>query len=430
MSFLMGKSVQTVPFSPKQMEFISHANVKYNMAHGSVRSGKTVCTLFKFLQAAHECPGETIAIFGYSMGSVYQNVISLLFNSPELSIFRPFCTWSSKGILRFGLKNIICIGAGDEGALGKIQGITLDLCLCDEMTLYPEVVISMIQSRLSRSHSRLYAAMNPKHPTHECKRWIDRAEDNPQYYALHFSIEDNRMFLAPGYIEDMEKSFGGLFYKRNYLGIWCVAEGAVYDFFDVALHVVSRPPRAAEYFIAGIDYGTLAPFCCLIIGVSTGRYDGTGRKWWVEAEYYWNPAKTKRQKTNSEFAEDMSNFLEPYALRAVYVDPSCAAFKLDLRKKGIHCVDANNEVLDGIQIVANELQRGNLKIMENCKNLIKEIEGYVWDSKKAEKGEDEPMKGSGILDHACDALRYAIASHKVPKNGDNDGTTLGGFRRI
>jgi hypothetical protein len=42
--------------------------------------------------------------------------------------------------------------------------------------------------------------------------------------------------------------------------------------------------------------------------------------------------------------------------------------------------------------------------------LIKEIESYVWDEKKAKQGEDAPVKKG---DHACDALRYACATHKV-----------------
>lgn len=418
------------PFSPKQLEFIRNANAKYNLAHGSVRSGKTVCTLFKFLQAVHECPGDSIAIFGFSMGSIYTNVVSLLYNSEELKAFRPFCSWSSKGTLKFGLKSIVCIGAGDEGALGKIQGQTLDLSYCDEMTIYPDVVIDMIQSRHSRDHSKLYAAMNPKQPSHKCKQWIDRAETDPLYYALHFTIDDNP-YVSQSYKDDLKKSLSGLFYKRNYLGLWCLAEGAIYDFFDAKLHVVARPPKAAEYWIAAIDYGTRNPFCCLIIGVNTGRYDQTGRKWWVEKEYYWNPAKTFKQKTNSEFAEDVEKFIEPYALRGIYVDPSAASFKLELQKRGIHCVDANNDVSYGIQQVAGEMYKGNLVICSECVNLIKEIEGYVWDSRKAEKGDDEPMKGDGILDHACDALRYAIASHKVVKGEKVDGATLGGgFRKL
>jgi PBSX family phage terminase large subunit len=418
-----------VLMSPKQIQFIQEADAKYNLAHGSVSSGKTVCTLYAFLRWVFECPGDSIAIFGYSMGSVYNNVVSLLYNSEELSLFRPLCNWSSKGVLSFGLKNIICIGAGDEGALGKIQGITLDLCYCDEMTLYPEVVIDMIQTRLRRDHSKLFAAMNPKQPSHKCKQWIDRAESDPDYYALHFVLDDN-VFLSESYKADMRRSSSGLFFKRNILGIWCLAEGAIYDFFDPKLHVVVRPPRAAEYWICGIDYGTRAPFCCLLIGVSTGRFDQTGRKLWVEKEYYWDSAVRGRQKTNSELAADVQRFIADYAVRGIYVDPSCAAFKLDLQRLGIHCIDANNDVDFGIQSVATEMYKGNLVICSECTNLIKEIEAYVWDAKKAQKGEDAPLKGSGIADHACDALRYAIATHKVPKALDGDGKTLGGFGRV
>ena len=159
--------------------------------------------------------------------------------------------------------------------------------------------------------------------------------------------------------------------------------------------------------------------------------DQTGKRWWVEKEYYWDPAKTHRQKTNGEFADDVQAFIADYALKAIYIDPSAASFKLELQKRGIHCIDANNDVAYGIQQTSSELYKGNLVIMDTCVNLIKEIEGYVWDSKKVEKGEDEPMKGSGIMDHACDALRYAIATHKVPKTFDSDGKTLGGgFRRV
>jgi hypothetical protein len=35
----------------------------------------------------------------------------------------------------------------------------------------------------------------------------------------------------------------------------------------------------------------------------------------------------------------------------------------------------------------------------------------VWDEKQAEKGYDEPMKKD---DHAVDALRYAVNTHKIP----------------
>lgn len=48
--------------------------------------------------------------------------------------------------------------------------------------------------------------------------------------------------------------------------------------------------------------------------------------------------------------------------------------------------------------------------MPQCSNLVREIEGYVWDEKKARLGQDAPLKKN---DHAVDALRYAVHSHKV-----------------
>jgi PBSX family phage terminase large subunit len=395
--------------SPKQLEFIINSIAKWNLAHGSVRSGKTVGTVFRFLQAVEQCPDSKIYIVGHTFDTAYRNVIRLIMESDELSIFKKFCTWSGKK-LHFRDKTITVLGAKDEGAIGNFQGDTHSLTYCDEMTLYPESIIDMIDTRLSKPHSMGFAAMNPAHPNHKIKKWIDRAETgDPNYYSLHFTLDDNP-YVDEAYKQRIRDSLSGLFYKRNYLGLWCLAEGAIFDFFDPKIHVIDRPPSAAEYWIAGIDYGSVNHFACLLVGVSTGKYTQTSKRMWVEKEYYWNPKVTSRQKTNSEFADDVQAFLEPYSVKNIYVDPSAAAFKLELRKRGMHIVDANNDVENGIQIMTSEMKKGNLFVCSECKNTIREIEGYVWDNKAAEKGWDEPVKKD---DHAVDALRYVIASHKV-----------------
>lgn len=416
------------PLSDKQMEFLYNSNAKFNLAHGSVRSGKTVCTILRFLEEVVHSPGETFVIFGYSLGSIYKNVVLVLQNSHELRCFGEFCTWSEHySRLYFLDKTIFCIGAGDEGALGNIQGITIDVCYCDEFTLYPDHVIEMIKNRLSRDHSKLFASMNPKHPGHLLKKWIDYAEEgDPNYYALHFTLDDTP-FVSQSYKDDLKKTSSGLYLRRYYYGEWCLAEGAIFDFFDRKMHTVDKPPCAAEYWIAAIDYGAVNPFACLLLGISTGKYTQMAPKIWVEDEYYYDPKILKKQKTNFEYAQDISRFLEPYFIRGIYIDPSAAAFKEELRRKGMKPIDANNEVEYGIQKVSEMLMKGDLLVLKNCKNLIREIEGYVWDSKKIEKGKEEPLKKA---DHAVDALRYAIATHRPIRSGLDDGGTVGGFRRI
>jgi PBSX family phage terminase large subunit len=399
------------PLSPKQIEFINHSVAHWNLAHGSVRSGKTVGTLFRFMQACNDCPDSQIFMVGHSSETIYQNAIRLLLESEQLSIFRPFCTWyAGKRQLKFRDKTIQTLGAKDEGAIGQFQGKTMSLVYCDEMTLYPESIIDMIDTRLSNPWSMGFASMNPSYPSHKLKQWIDLAEaKDSNYYSLHFTLDDNP-YLDDSYKQRIRNSLSGLFYKRNYLGLWCLAEGAIFDFFDKKIHVVKKPPRAAEYWIASIDYGVSNAFACLLIGISTGMHSQMGKCLWVEKEYYWDSKKTGRQKTNSEFADDLQSFLEPYAVKCTYIDPSALSMKIELQRRNIHVVEADNDVYNGIQNMCAEMAKGNLFVCEGCTNLIREIEGYVWDEKKSKQGEDEPVKKA---DHAVDALRYSLQTHKV-----------------
>lgn len=410
--------------APKQIDFIINSTKKINLAHGSVRSGKTVCTLYRFLQAAYECPDSDIWMIGHTSSTIFDNAVALILRPraagiPDpLAIFRPFCTWhESKRELSFGDKTIHTCGVRDKGSIGLIQGKTFSLCYCDEMTLYDESIIDMIDTRLSAPHSKLFASMNPTHPSHKLKEWIDRGiAGDPNYYSLQFTLADNP-YLEESYKTRIKNSLSGVFYKRNYLGLWCLAEGAIFDFFDRAVHVVHRPPAAAEYWIAGIDYGTSNAFACVLIGISTGRYIQGGKRWWVEKEYYWDCKKTGRQKTATEFAVDVQQFLEPYGVRGIYLDPSALAFKLELQRLKLHAIGADNDVENGILTMTSEMKAGNLYVLDTCPNLIREIESYVWDSKRSERGYDEPLKKD---DHAVDALRYAIATHKVSSFNADD----------
>jgi len=397
--------------SKKQVEFIENCTAKWNIAHGSVRTGKTVGSIYAFMHAAETCPDSQIFMVGHSSETIYQNVVRLLLESDQFMVFRPFCTWyAGKRQLKFKDKSIQTLGAKDEGAIGQFQGKTMSLVLCDEMTLYPESIIDMIDTRLSNPHSMGFATMNPSHPEHKIKKWIDLAEaGDPNYYALHFTLEDNP-YVDDNYKQRIKNSLSGIFYKRNYLGLWCMAEGAIFDFFDKDIHTVAIPPRAAEYWVAGIDYGVSNAFACVLVGVSTGKYTQTGKCMWVEKEYYWDCKKTGKQKTNSEFADDIEAFLEPYGVKQIYIDPSAAHFKVDMGRRGLHTIDANNDVVPGIEAMTSEMAKGNLFILRDCKNLIKEIQNYVWDTKKSVQGEDAPVKKG---DHAVDALRYVMATHKV-----------------
>lgn len=400
--------------SEKQKKFIDEANAKINIAHGSVRTGKTVGATILFMLNVMTCPDSKIYIVGHTFDTAFRNVVRLIMFSEELEMFKPFCTWSGKKLYvttSTGVKEITVLGAKDEGSIGAFQGDTYSLVYCDEITLYPISIIEMINSRLSKPYSKMICTCNPSHPEHIIKKWIDKhdIEKDSNYYALHYTLEDNP-FVDENYKNMLKTSSTGLFYKRNYLGLWCLAEGAIFECFDRDLHVVKKPPRAAEYWICGVDYGASNPFAAVLVGVNTGIQNQIGKQLWVENELYWDHKK-HRQKTNSELADDLEKFLADYAIKGVYIDPSAASFKTELRKRGISCIDANNDVFNGIDYTVSEMRKGNILVLDCCKNLIREIESYVWNPNKAKVGEDEPLK---VNDHSVDALRYCIFSHKVP----------------
>ena len=55
------------------------------------------------------------------------------------------------------------------------------------------------------------------------------------------------------------------------------------------------------------------------------------------------------------------------------------------------------------------LDAGRLMVHPRCERLIGELEGYLWDSKAQERGEDRPIKQD---DHAVDALRYGLMHYR------------------
>ena len=210
-------------------------------------------------------------------------------------------------------------------------------------------------------------------------------------------------------VKDRYKSmYSGIFYKRFILGQWVMAEGAIYDMWDDEVNVYTEL-LPGEYetmtrYIA-VDYGTQNATVFLEIL-------DDGHTLYVENEYYHSGAKTGRQKTDSEYAQDFINFVEGKTVFYTIVDPAAASFRLELRNKGVRVKEADNEVLDGIRLTGAMIGRRLLKINTRCKETLREVPSYTWDPKKSDKGVEMPIKRD---DHACDALRYAVKTIVKPR---------------
>ena len=211
------------------------------------------------------------------------------------------------------------------------------------------------------------------------------------------AMSDNPV-IGPEELAKAEAAFTGVFYDRYIRGLWVAAEGRIYDCFDEKKHVTAALPELAVDCYVSCDYGTQNPTVFLL----WQRERGTER-WACVREYYYSGREKKRQKTDREFAADLGRWLDGIAPKMVIVDPSAASFITELRQTGYVVTKAVNDVLDGIHLVAGELQTGKLLFSAGCKNTISEFQSYVWDEKAAEHGEDKPVKAN---DHCMDAIRY------------------------
>jgi phage terminase large subunit len=105
----------------------------------------------------------------------------------------------------------------------------------------------------------------------------------------------------------------------------------------------------------------------------------------------------------AEFNEDGKFVRYNWANVSILLDPSALSFRTALRKKGFRVKKAKNSVLNGIRVMANLLNNGDMKYSDVCIETFKEFGSYVWDAKAGEKGEDKPVK---MFDHTMDADRY------------------------
>jgi PBSX family phage terminase large subunit len=296
--------------------------------------------------------------------------------------------FAGKGEVKMFDRTMYVIGANDDRAEAKIRGSEFAGALIDELTLLPENFVKMLLSRLSIPNASLFASTNPDSPFHWVKRDIIDRQEELNCKVFSYTIDDNPS-LSEEFKNELKKEYQGLWYKRYIEGKWVMAEGAVYDFFDEEIHVIDEKPGIADYYIVGIDYGTTNPCVFTMIGHSGATYPNT----WLEKEYYYDSKKEQRQKSDYDYIQDLIKFMDGFNVKYIYVDPSAASFKQEMRRNEIYNVrDAKNDVTSGIRFQGQLLTNGTYKICKCCVESIREYTNYVWDSKASDRGIDQPVK--------------------------------------
>lgn len=410
------------PLAGKAQTAVLEPTRRLNIYEGSVRSGKTVSSLLKWLKYVREGPAGNLAMVGKTERTLKRNVIDVL--TEWLGPKR--CKYvQGSGELHLLGRRIYIAGANDERAQDKIRGLTLAGAYVDEITVIPESFWAMLMTRLSVEGAAVIGTTNPGPPSHWLmKDYLKRAAvhighdgqvvrreqsaDVLDLARFSFNLRDNP-HLSKAYVDALGKEFTGLWRKRFIEGLWVAAEGAIYDMLEAEVHKVHADPESgsiSEWMIA-VDYGTTNPFHALLLAVTD---DGIT----VVREWRWDSKAKGRQLTDAEYSTKLRAWIDQLRetefpelrLAKTVVDPSAASFIAQLwRDDWPGVTKANNTVADGIRITSSLLTLRRLAVHASATALWTELTGYVWDPKKSQRGEEAPLK---VADHGADALRYGI----------------------
>ncbi len=393
------------PFSEKQKKILTWwlpesgvSLMEGIIADGAIRSGKTVSMALSFvLWAMSSFTEENFAMCGKTIGSFRRNVLVVL----KLMLvsrgyrYKDHRVDNLLEVTRGGVTNYFYVfGGKDERSQDLIQGITLAGVFFDEVALMPESFVNQATGRCSVEGSKFWFNCNPEGPFHWFKQgWVDKIEEKQLLYQ-HFTMDDN-LSLSEKIKARYRSMYSGVFYKRYILGLWCVAEGLIYDMFDWTKHVLKECTADGPYYVS-CDYGTQNATVFLL-------WAKVGSKWVCCREYYYSGRSESAQKTDSQYADDLSKWLAGVKPVRIIIDPSAASFIAELRQRGYSIMKAKNDVLDGIRFVASLLNCELIAVSDQCEETIKEFASYVWDEKAVNRGEDKPLKQN---DHCMDAVRY------------------------
>lgn len=285
------------------------------IADGAIRSGKTISMSLSFaMWAMFTFDNQNFGMAGKTIGSFRRNVLFWL----KLMLFArgyKFKDHRADNLLEVSKGSITnffyIFGGKDERSQDLIQGITLAGMFFDEVALMPESFVNQATGRLSVDGSKIWFNCNPDGPYHWFKlNWIDKQSEKRLLY-LHFTIDDN-LSLSDRIKASYRSMYSGVFYKRYILGLWTVAEGIIYDMFDMAKHVYGKLNELIfdENYIS-IDYGTQNATVFLL------WQKGKDGIWYCTKEFYYSGRDNKKQKTDKEFADELVKFVSDIKQKAV-----------------------------------------------------------------------------------------------------------------
>lgn len=313
-------------------------------------------------------------------------------------------------------ESVVVVGGMDKDS--KVMSSEYDTIYAQEATELSEAEWEALTTRLRNGvipHQQLIGDCNPGPPTHwinrRCNsgattRILSRHEENPALFDGEAWTPFGREYIA------RLDALTGVRYLRLRKGIWCAAEGQVYEEWDAALHLIPAfeiPADWPRYVL--VDFGYTNPFVC-----QWWAMDGDGRLFRYREVYM----------TGRLVEEHAAHIL---ALHGKEPKPTMVITDHDAEDRGTFekhtgwkTKAAAKEVKAGIDSVKARLKKAGdgkprIFLMQDARVELdqslrdagkptcteEEFDTYVWDTRPTALLKEQPVKAD---DHGMDCVRY------------------------
>jgi hypothetical protein len=401
----------TIQYEPHSKQVAFHQGRythKYRAVFAGVGSGKTICGLAEGITWSLENPQSV----GYVFEPTYKMVRRILIPTLESKwllgkplISNPYVTDYRVGDSRIDFANGSVLWFGSLEEPEYAEGPNIDWIHVDEAQYIRhfsdawDVILRRLRGSGKADNNRQGAwvtttppALLPGDRLYEF--FEDPETHHPNAQVYRWSLEDNRPNLPANYIEDIKATHHGNLAKRFIEGLFAPAGIGSFDY-DSTVHELKQvDTEKIKEVVYGVDFGWTNPAAIVAVG-----FDGDDRAYILD-EFYQNRVQIE------VLIQELKLMVEQWGDGAIYCDRSEPQAIDQFRKAGLRAYPDKSKREDGIHDLGGRFNvqadgRPRIYVHKGCVNWIHEVMVY-----------DENVKEN---DHAVDATRYAIMSHKPGK---------------
>lgn len=390
---------------PFQVEF-HNCKKRFRSLIAGRRGGKTTAGAIEAVRMAVENPGS----IGWCISPTYPMSRDIVIPEVKKWLPREMIVEWNKTDKTFRLTNgsLIQFKSGDNP--DTLRGPGLNWLWMDEASFMKKEVWDTIYPALTDKHGIAWITTTPQGFDWVYESFYKAVQKDPEeYHCVRFKSVDNP-HLDPKLVEKARQDLAPQFFRQEYEASFETFTGRVYQDFERETHVIKPFDIPNNWTILrSLDFGFKNPFVCLWIAID---YD---ENVYVFDEHY------KSQMLLKEHVNVINAKTGRRPIAATYRDPSAAQEGEELVSLGIYTTPAVNTVNSakdmsvGINAVASRLQvhpvtqKPRLFVFDTCVNTIEEFEKYRWDADRKDINLKEVPKK--FMDHAMDALRYALSTY-------------------